>query len=84
MRWVNEKWLFLSWKNTQVKKLAPIEVCVNPEFLTEIHRSWVDNESYARDFFNKEHVVIGEFDKRSGDVVKALHKPLTKDWEIER
>jgi len=59
------------------KKVAPdIGVCVNPEFLTEIHRSWTDNESYVRDFFSEERVVIGEFDKRSGDVLQALYEPL--------
>lgn len=59
------------------KKVGPdIGVCVNPEFLTEIHQSWTDNELYARDFFREERVVIGEFDKRSGDVVEALYKHL--------
>lgn len=51
-------------------------VCVNPEFLTEIHGSWTDNASYARDFFHEEKVVIGEFDKRSGDDVQKLYEPL--------
>lgn len=51
-------------------------VCVNPEFLTEIHGSWTDNASYARDFFHEEKVVIGEFDKRSGDEVQKLYEPL--------
>jgi len=59
------------------KKVGPdIGVCVNPEFLTEIHRSWTDDESYARDFFSEERVVIGEFDERSGDVLQALYEPL--------
>jgi len=59
------------------KKVGPdIGACVNPEFLTEIHRSWTDNESYARDFSSEERVVIGEFDKRSGDVLQALYEPL--------
>jgi len=59
------------------KKVGPeIGVCVNPEFLTEIHRSWTDDESFIRDFFSEERVVIGEFDKRSGDVVQALYQPL--------
>ncbi|MEM3594569.1 MAG: nucleotide sugar dehydrogenase [Candidatus Jordarchaeaceae archaeon] len=59
------------------KKVGPdIGVCVNPEFLTEIHRSWIDNESYARGFFSEDRVVIGEFDKRSGDVLQALYAPL--------
>lgn len=53
-----------------------VGVCVNPEFLTEIHRSWTDNESYARDFFSEGRVVIGEFDRRSGDVLQALYEPL--------
>ena len=55
---------------------SDIGVCANPEFLTEIHRSWTDNESYARNFFSEERVVIGEFDKRSGDVLQALYEPL--------
>lgn len=59
------------------KEVGPdIGVCLNPEFLTEIHRSWTDNESYARDFSSEERVVIGEFDKRSGDVLQALYEPL--------
>ncbi len=59
------------------KKVGPdIGVCVNPEFLTEIHRSWTDNESYARDFFSEDRVVIGEFDKRYGDVLQALYELL--------
>jgi len=59
------------------KRVGPdIGVCVNPEFLTEIHRSWTDDESYARDFFSEERVVIGEFDERSGDVLQALYEPL--------
>ena len=55
---------------------SEIGVCVNPEFLTEIHRSWTQNASLARDFFTEERIVIGEFDKRSGDVIEALYKPL--------
>jgi UDPglucose 6-dehydrogenase len=59
------------------KKIGPdIGVCVNPEFLTEIHRSWTDENIFVRDFFNEERVVIGEFDKKSGDTLQALYKPL--------
>lgn len=59
------------------KKVGPeIGVCANPEFLTEIHRSWTDNKSYARNFFSEERIVIGEFDKRSGDILQALYEPL--------
>lgn len=53
-----------------------IGVCVNPEFLTEIHHSWTDEKLYARDFFGEERAVIGEFDKRSGDILQALYDPL--------
>lgn len=55
---------------------SDIGVCVNPEFLTEIHRSWTDENTFIRDFFSEERVVIGEFDKRSGDVLQALYRPL--------
>lgn len=53
-----------------------VGVCVNPEFLTEIHRSWTDNETFKRDFFNQERVVIGELDKKSGDTIEELYKSL--------
>lgn len=53
-----------------------IGVCVNPEFLTEIHRSWTNENKFTRDFFSEERVVIGEFDKRSGDVLQTLYEPL--------
>jgi len=55
---------------------SDIGICVNPEFLTEAHRSWTEDNSYARDFFKEERIVIGEFDKRSGDAVEALYEPL--------
>lgn len=59
------------------KKVGPdIGVCVNPEFLTEVHRSWTDDPSFARDFFNEEKIVIGEFDEKSGDILEELYEPL--------
>jgi UDPglucose 6-dehydrogenase len=59
------------------KQIGPeIGVCVNPEFLTEFHHSWADDPSFAKDFFNEERVVIGEFDKKSGDILQALYEPL--------
>lgn len=59
------------------KKIGPdIGVCVNPEFLTEVHRSWTDDQAFARDFFSEDRVIIGEFDKRSGDALQALYEPL--------
>lgn len=53
-----------------------IGVCVNPEFLTEIHSSWTSDESFYRGFFNEPVIVIGEYDKRSGDFLQALYEPL--------
>jgi len=53
-----------------------IGVCSNPEFLTEIHRSWTDDKHFARDFFNEPFVVIGEFDKKSGDTLHSIYRSL--------
>jgi len=51
-------------------------VCMNPEFLTEIRESWTKDRKFSRDFFTEERIVIGEFDKKSGDVVEKLYRPL--------
>jgi len=51
-------------------------LCMNPEFLTEIHSSWTEDENFKRDFFNEERIVIGEFDKKSGDILEEIYKPL--------
>jgi UDPglucose 6-dehydrogenase len=53
-----------------------IGICSNPEFLTEIHNSWTDNKSFARDFFDEPFVVIGELDKNSGDMLSIIYKSL--------
>jgi len=53
-----------------------IGVCVNPEFLTEIHDTWTDNGKFSRGFFNEDRIVIGEFDKKSGDTLESLYRPL--------
>lgn len=50
-------------------------VCVNPEFLTEIHQTWTKDDSFQRSFFDKDRVVIGEFDQKSGDTLALLYKP---------
>lgn len=57
---------------------SDIGVCVNPEFMTQIHRSWTDNGSFSRDFFSEERIVIGECDERAGDILEELYKPLNK------
>ncbi|MDI6806914.1 MAG: nucleotide sugar dehydrogenase [Candidatus Aenigmarchaeota archaeon] len=51
-------------------------VCVNPEFLTEIARSWTNDALFKRDFFSEDRIVIGEFDRKSGEVLKKIYKPL--------
>jgi len=53
-------------------------VCMNPEFLTEIESSWTENKDYKKDFFTEDRIVIGEYDKRSGDVLEGIYKPLNK------
>ncbi|MCK4735027.1 MAG: UDP-glucose/GDP-mannose dehydrogenase family protein [Methanophagales archaeon] len=53
-------------------------VCMNPEFLTEIESSWTDNKGYKKDFFIEDRIVIGEYDKRSGDTLEEIYKPLNK------
>lgn len=51
-------------------------LCMNPEFLTEIRNTWSDDSSMTRGFFSEERIVIGEFDKKAGDIVEELYKPL--------
>ncbi|MDI6886884.1 MAG: UDP-glucose 6-dehydrogenase, partial [archaeon] len=57
---------------------SEIGVCMNPEFLTEISGSWSKDKSTKKDFFTEDRIVIGEYDKRSGDVLETLYKPLNK------
>jgi UDPglucose 6-dehydrogenase len=40
-------------------------VCMNPEFLTELNP--------LEDFLNPARIIIGEFDKRSGDILERLY-----------
>lgn len=60
------------------KKAGEFGVCVNPEFLTEIECSWTGDKRYKRDFFAEDRIVIGEYDRKSGDVLEELYKPLKK------
>ena len=55
-----------------------IGICMNPEFLTEISGSWSKDKGYKKDFFTEDRIVIGEYDKKSGDVFEELYKPLNK------
>lgn len=51
-------------------------VCVNPEFLTEIHSTWTRDESFYRGFFNEPVIVIGESNKKAGNFLQAIYEPL--------
>jgi len=60
------------------KKAGEFGICMNPEFLTEISGTWSTDENTKKDFFTEDRIVIGEYDKRSGDVLEELYKPLNK------
>jgi len=55
-----------------------IGICMNPEFLTEISGSWSKDKSTKKDFFTEDRIVIGEYDKKSGDVLEEIYEPLNK------
>jgi len=55
-----------------------IGICMNPEFLTEIADTWTNDEGYKKDFFTEDRIVIGEYDKKSGDILESLYNPLNK------
>jgi UDPglucose 6-dehydrogenase len=58
---------------------SEIGACMNPEFLTEISGSWSKaEEGTKKDFFTEDRIVIGEYDKKSGDILEELYKPLNK------
>lgn len=63
-------------KNSGRKIGEHIGVCSNPEFSTEIHHSWTDDKHFSRGFFNEPFVVIGEFDKKSGDILHDIYQSL--------
>jgi len=60
------------------KKAGEFGVCMNPEFMTETESSWTEDKEYKRDFFTQDRVVIGEYDKSSGNTLEELYKPLKK------
>lgn len=51
-------------------------LCMNPEFLTEIHASWSEDSKMTKGFFTEDRIVIGAFDKKSGDALEEIYKPL--------
>jgi UDPglucose 6-dehydrogenase len=65
-------------EHSQHKVGEHIGVCVNPEFMTEIHGSWTTDPSFVRGFFSEPAIVIGESDKASGDKLAKLYEPLRR------
>lgn len=55
-----------------------VGVCMNPEFMTQSSSSWTDNKNFEKVFMNEDRIVIGEYDKRSGDILEKLYAPLNK------
>jgi len=65
-------------ENCSGKKAGKFGVCMNPEFLTGIESSWTKDKEYKRGFLTEDRIVIGEYDKKSGEVLEQLYKPLNK------
>jgi UDPglucose 6-dehydrogenase len=63
---------------------SEIGACMNPEFLTEISGTWSKDEGTKKDFFTEDRIVIGEYDKKSGDILEELYKPLNLNKPIFR
>ena len=54
-----------------------IGVCSNPEFLTEINRSWTNDSEFSVGFFEEPFIVIGALDKKSGDKLEAVYRRIS-------
>lgn len=65
-------------KSSDKKAGNDFGVCANPEFLTEIANTWTGDDNFARKFFNEERIVVGELDKKSGDLMEKLYEKLGK------
>jgi len=63
-------------KHSGLRVGREIGLCMNPEFMTEIHRSWTDEDNFARGFLNEPVIVIGQFDKQSGSSLEVLYREL--------
>jgi UDPglucose 6-dehydrogenase len=53
-----------------------VEVCVNPEFLTEIARTWTSEKQFIKGFLNEDRYVIGEEkpNSRGGNLLAELYR----------
>lgn len=65
-------------KHSGKKAGNEIGICMNPEFLTEISGTWSKDEGTKKDFFTEDRIVIGGYDKKSGDVLEGVYEPLNK------
>lgn len=65
---VQEKLIPLLEQQSGRRASADFGVCMNPEFLRE--------GSALADYYHPSHIVIGELDRRSGDVVQQLYKAV--------
>jgi nucleotide sugar dehydrogenase len=63
-------------KNVGKDFKARLGLCVNPEFITEAHGSWTSERFFAKTWASQDRIVIGELDKRSGDALQSLYKPI--------
>jgi nucleotide sugar dehydrogenase len=52
-----------------------VDVCVNPEFLTEIAETWDSEKKFVKGFFNEDRHVIGEQtpNSRGGNLLEELY-----------
>lgn len=55
-------------KISQLKSGRSFGVCVNPEFLRQVNA--------LKDFLNPSRIVIGELDRRSGEILEKLYSPF--------
>jgi UDPglucose 6-dehydrogenase len=55
-----------------------VDVCVNPEFLTEIAETWDSEKKFVKGFFNEDRYVIGEQipNSRGGNLLEELYKQV--------
>ena len=60
------------------KKAGEFGICMNPEFLTEISETWSKDTGTKKEFSTEDRIVIGEYDKKSGDALEELYTPLGK------
>lgn len=71
-------------KSSEKKAGIDFGICVNPEFMTEISHTWSDDTLSVRSFFNEDRVVIGEYDRKSGDLLEEIYKPLgIPIWRVD-